>query len=343
MKSIFILLTLVFFLVTSCASNVKVTGHHFFDSNGQPMAQFDHLWPKLNQYFPEGCPEKVTIELIDGSHSRFSTSNNHVLISRNMFASRADSLIAHETAHSCLSGLTRKASTLEQFRFFDEGYASIVEADVAGDLAEYKNLEVFSIAARERKAGNLKFSVVQKWSVYFGDPNMKRHPIAYPVGASFDFMILDNFGEQKLIDFFRDIALTRDLARSCENIFHQSVDNIEQLWMAYLKNVPDPIAPVVEKMVPAYGANAVPTKLSEFIIRFNVPMHKERIAFVSSAPELNYKNASWRDSKTLVIKATGDLKQHFAYRGSIGSEKYGHMKSKSGLELPIKEWSFITQ
>ena len=61
----------------------------------------------------------------------------------------------------------------------------------------------------------------------------------YEVGASFDYFLIDTYGEDKLKVLFRDIGTSHDLGKSTQAIFGQSLIEIEKAWKRYLKRISD--------------------------------------------------------------------------------------------------------
>jgi hypothetical protein len=79
---------------------------------------------------------------------------------------------------------------------------------------------------------------------------------------------------------------------------------------------------------------------SELVISFNEPM-APRISIGTPCSEgVCYKNAFWRDSKTLVIKVDPSLRSNHDYKITIGYKRL--LESASGISMPLLTWTFHT-
>ena len=61
---------------------------------------------------------------------------------------------------------------------------------------------------------------------------------AYDVGASFDFFIMDQFGEKKLKELFVAIGSYRNFAAAVHSVLGKTINALEADWKAYLMKVP---------------------------------------------------------------------------------------------------------
>lgn len=129
------------------------------------------------------------------SDERFQAApeKDHIKLSVNNLyrSSGGPRLVAHESSHIGLHHFTAGASTLEQFRFFDEGLANIMGAIAADRLSAYKQ-QALNAGAAQHSKGNVSFAKVQKWSSYYGRPGSGTK-YAYDVGASFNFFVMDTY------------------------------------------------------------------------------------------------------------------------------------------------------
>ncbi|OFZ55999.1 MAG: hypothetical protein A2428_08595 [Bdellovibrionales bacterium RIFOXYC1_FULL_54_43] len=314
---------------------------HYFDDTGTPLPQYEPIYQKLEAIYPGSVPEKIVIVFTDDTASRFDTKHNRILLSRKHFAQIPTYLIAHESSHLCLFRLTRGASIQERFRFFDEGYASIVGHRIAGNIDSYKHNESLPTAAVQHMSGNVNFVKVQDWKSYFGG-SYNANFYAYPVGASFDFFLIDTYGQQALDQFFLSIGSTQDLESTFQALFHKSASEIERAWLSYLATVAIPDAPSVVSMSPANNAVNVSPDLSEIAVNFSTEM-QEKVVFISNrCDEICYTGAYWKNNHTLAVRVRGALKPNTQYSLSLGSDKHGHFVSRAGLTLPVTEWRFTT-
>ena len=317
--------------------------HHYFDESGTALAQWDFIWDGLSAYFDAATPDRIVVRhKSGGSTSQFDPQTDSILLT----SATEDSVevAAHESTHLCMFHLTHGASDTTQFRFFDEGFANIMGYEIAGDGALYQQAAL-QVAAISNQQGNVSFAQVQDWSTYFGDPESSAGANwnAYDVGASFDYMIRDNKGEQALHDFFADIGITQDLGQTFTRLFSATEADIEQEWLAYLANVTvDQSAPTVVEMSPSNDAAAVPVATTELSVKFNVAMqHQVCISTPCGDTGVCYTNAYWKDLDVLAVKVDGALKAGYQYYLTLGSEAHGcPLKSYAGVPLPYIDWSF---
>ena len=206
---------------------------HFIGDDGTQLIEFESVWKSLQNYYESAMPARVTISFFDNKGvSKFNPQRNQILLDRTGFQARGNNVIAHETSHLCLYQLTKGASNEEEFRFMDEGFAKIIENRFAGSIEQYKRQSLIT-AAIQLKNNNVSLQAVQKWSLYFGGPEAGRW-WAYEVGASFDFFIIDQYGELKLKDLFKDIGKFHNLGISIRRVFNKSAADLESEWKAYL-------------------------------------------------------------------------------------------------------------
>lgn len=329
-------------MITAVCWNAKADSFHYFDETGNPLPQYESIYQQLTLIYPGSMPEKIIIVFTEDTASRFDTINSRILLSSSRFQKIPTYLIAHESSHLCLNILTHGASIKEQFRFFDEGYACIVGNLISGELESYKLEEALPTAAIQNKNGNVNFEKVQDWKTYFGGPYNGNY-YAYPVGASFDFFILNTYGQALLDQFFVTIGNTLDLDSTFKVVFQKTKAEMEKDWLSYLASVDTTNAePKVVKMYPENVTMSVPLNITEITVTFNTSM-KDKIVFISNHnTEINYKNAYWKDQRTLAIRINGALKANTEYQMKLGDEQYGHFISRAGLELPVTMWMFKT-
>jgi hypothetical protein len=315
---------------------------HFYDTAGNPLPEYESVYPELVKYYGTHVPPKITVRYMDLVSSKFNVNKSEVLINRTAKEKYARRTVAHESSHLCLASLTEGASVREEFRFFDEGFAKIFDSIVADDLGNYRT-EALSIAGRQAALRNVSFEKVRIWHEYFGNPETKTNPYAYPVGSSFDFYIIDTFGEKKLFEFFTDIGKTRDLERTLKNVFSRGRGDFENGWLAYLAAKTPPVqTPKIVRIFPPDGAKEVDPKTEEIFVEFDQPMSR---SVIITTPDCGggvcYKNAYWKSRTVLAVKVA--LRENTGYRLTLGNRNKGHrLTSVSGVEFPITEWRFGT-
>lgn len=215
---------------------------HFVGTDGKPWPQFEPTWDALRKVYGDAMPPRVTIAVFEeGGGGYFDTEHNTINLTRSYLEKMGAELVAHETSHLCLAVLTQGASATEHFRFIDEGLAEILGRRSSGRGEQYRT-EVLAAAAKEARKGNVTFAKVQRWSEYFGDwqvsagpgPSRPRNWGAYLVGASFDFFLMERYGESKFMALLADIGRSRDLDASLKQVIGRSAAEVEAAWHAWL-------------------------------------------------------------------------------------------------------------
>jgi hypothetical protein len=313
---------------------------HYFDIDHKPLTQYEFIYDKLKDYFKDSVPKNIIVKYTTGNTSQFDTINEAVL--SNEFSAKNDlsGIIAHESCHLCMANFTKMASVREEFRFFDEGFADIFQSTITSKSDDFKN-ESLTIAALQNNRNNVNFEKVQKWSEYFGNPQIKTNFYAYPVGSSFDFFVIDTYGMDRLITLFKDIGKTQDLEKSLKNVFKNDKQSIESKWLQYLKKVNvSSTEPHIIEMFPANLATNVSIKTNEIYVEFDIPMSRNIFLITNCNDGICYKNAYWKTDKILAVKV--NLLPNYQYQVYLGDNFHGRFMSKVGIELPITSWSFNT-
>ena len=321
--------------------------HHYFDERDQPLPEWDGVWSKLHTFFGSDTPPHITLRQFSGRGGRFNGPSHTIVISDAAAGNGLVQIVAHESAHLSLYQVTRGASAMEPFRFFDEGYSDIVSKTIAGENMTNHKRSALAIASAQVKARALDFAKVQHWSSYAGNRPSEGNDYAYPVGSSFVYFVIDSFGERKLFDFFRDVGETKDLDTSFQHVFGLGAAAVEQRWKDYVvKNaVPDESPLTITEMFPANNSTDIPVDIAELYVKFSVPMMSK---ICVSTPCKNtgvcYTNASWTDDRTLVIRTDNKLLPGTTYKLGLGSNQHNcHLTSAGGVPLPTTPWVFTTQ
>jgi len=127
-------------------------------------------------------------------------------------------------------------NTMDEYRFLDEGFATIQEYRAGGQEAAMK-FRMFSVARKELVAGNVRFEIVQDWRRYFGDSSTGQTNLnfdAYLVGASFDYLLLETFGVERFRAFLMKIGTDSSLEVALHETFGWSEEQAERAWQAWL-------------------------------------------------------------------------------------------------------------
>ena len=321
--------------------------HHYFDEQGRPLPRWDGVWTKLEAFFGSGTPARITLRWFSGNGGRFHGPSLTITISDAPSGNELVRVVAHESAHLGLYQLTRGASAMEPFRFFDEGYADIVSQTIAGqDMALHKRSAI-ARASAQVKAKALGFAQVQRWLSYAGNGPSQRNDHAYSVGSSFVYFVSDCFGEQKLLDLFRDVGATRDLDTSLRHVLDLGVAEVEQRWQDYVvkEAVPEPPLTITE-MFPANHSTDVPIDIAELHVKFSAPMMPAKCLMTPCGNTgVCHTNASWTDDHTtLVIRTDGKLLAGTTYQLSLGSDPDRcYLTTVGGARLPMTPWVFTTR
>lgn len=320
--------------------------HHYFDERDQPLPEWDAVWSQLDAVFGSSTPPHITLRKFSGNGGRFDGPSHTIKISDVIVGNGLVEAVAHESSHLSMYQLTRGASAMEPFRFFDEGYSDIVGKTIAGENMTNHKRSAVAIANRELKAKGLSFEELQHWSAYAGNlPSPKKY-YAYPVGSSFVYFVIDSFGETKLFDFFRDVGETSDLDLSFQHVFGLGAAAVEQRWKDYVVKEAVPEAPLtITEMVPANNSTDIPIDIAELHVTFSVPMMPRMcLSTPCGHTGVCYTNASWTDERTLVIRTEGTLLPGTTYRLGLGSDQHRcHLMSVGGVSLPTTPWVFTTK
>lgn len=320
--------------------------HHYVDEQHQPLPEWDVVWSKLDAFFGSDTPPRITLRQFTGNGGRFDGRSQTILVSDTAPTKALVQIVAHESAHLCMYQVTRGASAMEPFRFFDEGYSDIVGKTIAGENMTNHKRFALATARAQVKARALDFATVQHWSSYGGNLPSQGNDYAYPVGSSFVYFVIDSFGEKKLFDFFRDVGETRDLDLSFQHVFGLGAAAVEQRWKDYVVKEAVPEAPLtITEIFPANNSTDVPIDIAELHVKFSVPMMpKMCVSTPCGNTGVCYTNASWTDDRTLVIRTEGKLLPGTTYMLALGSDKHRcHLTSVDAVPLPTTPWVFTTK
>jgi hypothetical protein len=179
---------------------------HFYDTTSAPLEKFEPAWSTLRAFFGAVLPERVTVDYELQGTSHFDPRTNAVhLVVASYHGEPELAAVAHETSHLALAMLATGASTEQNFRFLDEGLATVMQYEVQGLAAQRQRL-FRAHAAEHPKAGRATLSAMQLWSTYFGNPTVKADYSAYEDGAAFVFFLSDTYGQMKLRNLFVDLG-----------------------------------------------------------------------------------------------------------------------------------------
>jgi len=297
------------------------------------------LLMRLDKEFSGACPDVIHVKFTQSSTSQFHPPTSTIKIDPGSAKENLEVVLAHESSHLCMANLTKDFSNTEPFRFFDEGFASIMGAEAVGQAEVYKK-QALATSAQYARHGKVKFEMIQKWKEYFGIPP-EADWNAYQVGSSFIFFARDAFGAEKVREFFGAVGQSGDLDKALLSSFKCSKSSFESEWIKYLSNIKIPPSPKIARMIPNDGQIDVPTSLQEIIVEFDQPMAKKISVSTNCNGEICYKNAYWKSEKVLAIKIPISLKNSTVYTLTLGTKR-GLLQSTEGAELPLTSWTFST-
>lgn len=329
------------------------TAWHFFDPAGNSLEKFEPVWTALHAEFGEHTPERIVVRITNDQFSRFDTRIDGVMIAARHYDLRAKKTIAHESAHLALHKLTNGFSTKNQFRFVDEGYATVFGNRVAGREVESKR-EILAIAAQQQRKNNVRIDLVQDWRTYWGNPRdgqRRQTPYAYSVAASFVHYLEDIYGSGSTLRLARAIGKTGDFDSATRLAFELTRGEIRAGWIAYLKNVrisesttdPGVLKTVsIVRMEPPSGARDISLELEELFVEFDTDMKGNICIWTLTCDEICFRNARWKSPRLLTIKILNRLRPGEKYSLSLGIEGRCRLLSVGSGALPVTQWNFET-
>lgn len=329
-----------------CAAEARAG--HFVDMDGNPLQALDAHSPLLAKYFGDSVPQRIVVRREARADSRFDEAHNAIVLSDSLKGEAFVSTGIHEASHVAMSRMTRGASLHEESRFFDEGFAYIIEGMVANRLQPYKQRSL-SAANREIRANRLSFALLQNWTRYNGDwkssqDDFRRNPDAYAVGASFVFYVMDTYGEGNWLQFLRHMGQAKNLELALGRVTGKSMVATEREWKQYIlghDNV-SITTPGIVKQFPENGADNVDPGLREIYVVFDQEMDTTKIFIINDGVDFGFRDAFWKDGKTLAISVKNGLTPSRSYRTMLGSKLQGLLQSAMGSALPETAWSFKT-
>jgi hypothetical protein len=338
-RLVFLVLLLISILLRSLSIGSSQS-YHFYNADDQPLPQYEWIYDELVKFFQDYVPEKIKIIPITGKVSRFDHQKERILIGDYALKNDPNGVVAHESCHLCMANYTKGASVREEFRFIDEGFAEIFQNIINDRREEYKS-EALAVAAVQNLKSNISLAKAQKWSEYFGNPEMQTNFYAYPVGASFVFFLLDTYGMDEFFVFVKDLGQTVNLDETFQNVFQKKIPALEKEWLGYLSKVKvSNVQPRIVKMFPENSASNVSIKIEEIYLEFDLPMQKTIALITNCESGICYRNAYWKSDRILAVKV--DLLPDYHYRIMIGNPSGNRLMSKVGVELPVTVWSFKT-
>lgn len=225
----YILLLLIF----SCATSQKAIVIETKTNTKTPSLRKHYIF--VNQFFSGSCPSPIYFE-VDRSNfgfSHFRGKYKKIFIAKNSLKN-FDKTFTHELSHLCLFHTTSGRSTQEEFRFFDEGLASIIGQSFIGKDKSYRK-NAFKVAYQMLSQKKISFKKMQKWSIFFGQPPKTFNFKSYQVGATFIYYILEIYHQKTLFHFFKSIKKHNSLEAAIKDIFSMTIEDFEQSWFSYIE------------------------------------------------------------------------------------------------------------
>ncbi len=316
----------------------------YVDADGNTLERYDALWSQLSRFYGATRPSTIEVRFAPAGPSRFDLDRSAVTLSLGALAGKAvRPVLAHESSHLFLAALTGGASTLEALRFVDEGVASLVEHQVAGDEAVWK-VQVLGATAARLRAAPFGFAELARWSSLFGDGGPRSDYGAYDLGASFVLYVREAHGEARTMDLLRALGATRSLDEGARHALGVPIAQLEAGWLAYVRRVelgaPGPVH-VVEAR-PADDERGVPTDQREITVTFDADMARTLCLSTPCQDGVCHDHARWKTPRTIAIALDRPLLPRHAYRITLGWQSC-RLRSLAGGELPLTEWRFETR
>jgi hypothetical protein len=318
----------------------EVAANHYYDLLGNTLEQLEPAYARLQAFYGTSMPARITVRYTDRDHSLFHANTSSVSIAIEHLARPArqpEATIAHETSHLALHALTHGASSLERFRFIDEGLAYMLAARVT-DEGETFRAKALAKAAAAHQERTIDFARVQAWDSYGSRRAHAENPNAYAVGASFVFFLLDERDEKQLHEFLVALGRTTDLDAALRETYGMSGQEAEARWQRYLGRIKvDPSAlespPMLARTIPKQDEQRVSPTLRELVAEFDRPMDTNRMCIQTRCDDgVCYKNARWESPTRLVVAVTPALLPAHRYELSLGGEDC-RLRSASLVEL----------
>lgn len=207
----------------------------FCTVDDQPIEKYDYIWKELRDFYGIYMPKKITVEYVSRGGGSFDAQSESI----HAMIDGPDYIVAHEACHVALAKMTKGVSDTENFRFIDEGWASIV----GSWFNEYKNTykrTAIREALKMKSEKGISFEDVKSWTSYFGPweiasvgQNLRNYK-AYSVGSSFVYYLTDNYGDKKLKKFFVELGQIRDLDKTLQKVYKKTASQIEKEWLEYI-------------------------------------------------------------------------------------------------------------
>jgi hypothetical protein len=342
---------LKFYLIVLCTSIFFIRGalsdsSYFIDVKNRPLHELDYIGKILSQFYNVVTDRPIKINIYGDKSSRFNCSTDEVFISKQRMKYELvyRRTIGHEASHLALCRLTKKASILEEFRFFDEGFANIMGSRVDKDDSNYKKIAL-NTTRYYLENHNLSLDRVAAWKSYFCDKGRDQicNYNTYRIGSSFVFFIIDEWSEKVLYSFFEAIGKSRNFSTAVKTIFQMPVNLFEKRWFKYIMGHKMSSRPVIVESYPKFGANNISINIKEIYIKFSVPMSKKILLSTKCEEGVCYKNSYWKSNDVLVIKILKPLIHNHIYKFKLGYHQWsGQLESQDGVPFPLTWFKFKT-
>lgn len=316
----------------------------YVDITGAPVYGHERGIEILQSYYGDAVPTRFTIESTDKARSLFQPRGNRVLISNQSQHKEYNSCaVEHESAHLALFAYTRGASLREEFRFIDEGMATLIDAEACHRLEESKR-KARRMAADAMRLNRVSFAAVQKWSVYFGIPERGTpNWDAYQIGVSFNLFLWERYGKERLLAFLKELGTQGELGAALQASVGKDAATIESEWLGYLgQPLPPSPPPKLARLQPDNQATAVSPDTKEIVMEFDQAMHPSYSLLTPCDEGVCFRDAYWKSDRILAIRVA--LRPDHEYRIKFGNEKTGQQKfiSFEGIPMSYYTWTFKT-
>ncbi len=221
-----------------CVSSEKATAKsvEFVDEQNLQLRHLEPVARQMKVFFRDEFPTKIRVLSKKGNGlSKFDCATNTIVIDEAVPPTRKSAVIAHEAAHLGLCQLTYGANLKTEFRFLDEGFATLEEFRFLRQTEKFRE-RALRLSLEQLKIGNLGFDRVFDWRAYSRDSSGRINSYSYAVGASFIMMLFDRGGETNLRRFFTDLGRTENFEESLKSIFQMNLMEAEKEWKRFIIN-----------------------------------------------------------------------------------------------------------
>ena len=309
---------------------------HYVSSKGEVLEGYEKGYAVLQSYFGEAVPKKITVEFKD-NESNYNNRWNTITLKAPNKNAFSICHIAFMSSHLALFNFADEAPQREEFRFL-YGFSDLIKSESCDALKEYKQWAIRTTNDISKDKG-ISFEKMQDWSslqTQIGDRS-------YQVGGSFMLYIIDTYGKDKLLAFFKAVGDSKNLDKALQASLGKDKATIEKEWLTYIaQDLPVRSTPKIVRFSPANNAKNVPLDLTEIEVEFDQAMG-DRHSFgndIDCDAGVCGKDGYWKTTRIFAVKTT--FKPDYDYNLGFGSANKQNFRSFLGISLPVQSWQFKT-